>query len=771
MLATLKTLSIREKLFISVLFPAAILLAALEISSSYYEHLSRYVDNKVAQAQEDLDIAHQYSLFESWNLRFRLNTIRDEDVFNHYILSPTPENKASLEAAWQNISHDNLLIKRMIFLNTSGIEKVRVDFNVDKGSATVVRQYEDKSSYSFFNRAVKRKSNRLFYHSLDLLVEDGHFVKPYEVAFRMIKPVLVDKKRVGYLVLYVDTKKFDREIQANLNSGRKLLQLDAHGFYLEGQNPEHLYGGELAERNNFNIRKDHPELWQLVLKQKQGVWKDCDDIYVFGKFDLSLSDHQPFYVIYYKMNKKELAQQAFKESKSEIMLLTGFWLLILLLCLAFVLIYLSQKKRISAKLYQLAYYDPLTHLYNRVRFEKEIEIYTQADHPVTLIFVDLHELRQINDSYSYQVGNDVLIEIGKRLKSFEHTEIAARVADNGFAILLEGSDKIKIVKYAGMLQERLSQPIIIDDDYSIRIMTTLGIARLPNDGQTPTELLLNANTAANKLRFYKDPGFTFYQKSFNTKAINYLKMRNYIEEALEKNYFYLVYLPKIHFETQRVVGLEACIRMKHPVEGEISPEQFLPVAETSGLLHKINLWIIEEACQQGRNWLNEGKIFGTISVHTSKEELQDPEYFTRIRHLLNEIKFPANYLKIKITEQMVMGHCDISAQNLQKLNQFGIFLSIDNFGAGYSSFSYINNLPIKEIRIDRSFIDNLQDETCSEQLVQAIIATGQALDIDVIAECVEKDEQLGILKDMGCDIIQEGYYKTPLLPADLGKWL
>lgn len=770
MLDVLRKLNIKEKLCISLLFIAVVFIPGLKISSEYNAVLNNHISSEIADAQEDLYVAHQYILFESWDLRYQLLSLSEQSALLNYIQLPSKENKERLEGAWQSFFFDNLLAKRLTYIDLKGMEKVRVDFDAHDGSILIPTQYQDKSKYPFFIRASKNKANDVFEQSQDLLVDHGQFIKPYELAFRVIKPIVVNKERIGYLVMHTDMNEFERGVQENINSDHQMRKVNAHGFYVLGQSPEKLYGGSLIEHNDANIRKDFPELWQAMLKKKEGVWQDKGTVYIFRKHKEMFGEHEPFYVMYYKVNKGKLAREAFQQIKSELMLMIGIWVLAVILAVVVVSFYLVQKKKARSKLYALAYHDPLTRLYNRIRMTQEIEKYIELEHSVSLIYIDLHELRQINESYSYQVGDMILREIGERLLTFGNSLAVGRVADNSFAMLVDSNNKKQLEVCIAKLQAHLYEPINISGKFSLRITTTLGVARLPHDAQTPTELLLNANTAANKLCNKHSGGFEFYQQELSQTAIRYMTMRHYIEEALKNGYFYLVYQPKVHSETKMLVGVEALVRMKHPVEGDIFPDQFIPVAEQSGFIYDIDLWVLKEACRQGREWLDDGKIFGSISVNTTTEELADTEYFSKIRHILNETKIPANYVKIEITERMVMSDDGTILDNLHKLSRLGVALSIDDFGTGYSSFNYINNLPVRELKIDRTFVQNLEANSRGEQVIQAIIAMSKALDMDFVAEGVETKEQMQLLKNIGCYVVQGYYYSRPVLPQGLDIW-
>lgn len=770
MLDALKQLNIKEKVFIGFLYLAVVFIPGYKISSEYNTVLENHISSEIADAQEDLYVAHQYILFESWDLRYQLRALSDQTALLNYIQLPSKENKERLEGAWQSFFFDNLLAKRLTYIDINGMERVRVDFDAQDGSILIPTQYQDRSEYPFFIRANKHKSNEIFEQSLDLLVDHGQFVKPYELAFRIIKPIVLNQKRVGYLVMHTDMDEFEEDVQQNINSERHMKKVNAHGFYILGQSPEKLHGGLLIEHNDFNIRKDLPELWQAMLKKKEGVWQGDDKVYVFRKHRELFGEHEPFYVMYYELDQGELKGEALQQIKPELSLMIGIWVLVFVLATVIVTFYFVQKKKTKSKLYALAYHDPLTKLYNRIRITQEIKKYIKSGDNVSLIYVDLHELRQINESYSYQVGDLVLIEIGERLLNFGNSLAVGRVADNSFAMLVHGDNKNKLERCIEKLQEYLHEPVNVSGKFSIRITTTLGVARLPHDAQTPTELLLKANTAANRLRNKNSGGFEYYQEEQSQTAIRYMTMRNYIDEALKNNYFYLTYQPKVHSETKMLVGVEALVRLKHPTQGDIYPDEFIHVAEQSGFIYDIDMWVLREACRQGREWLDDGKIFGSISVNTTTEELADTQYFSKVRHILNDTKIPANYLKIEITERMVMADDGTIIDNLHKLSRLGVSLSIDDFGTGYSSFNYINDLPVRELKIDRTFMQALEAGSRAEQVVQAIIAMSKALDMDFVAEGVETKEQVKLLRDIGCYVIQGYYYSKPVLPHELEIW-
>lgn len=430
--------------------------------------------------------------------------------------------------------------------------------------------------------------------------------------------------------------------------------------------------------------------------------------------------------------------------------------------------------KIKKRNQQLKYateHDLLTKTANRLAIKNLLEEKISYSQPLTLVFIDIFNMREINDSFSYEVGDLLLIEMAKKLESLQTQHlILGRLTDNGFALVYPTADKSLIQKYADAITNTFATSIHINENIATRINIGVGISSFPNNAQTPEDLIRKANTAANYVRRHKINCAVFYDDSFTKESAQNMQIKNLIVDALHNDYFYLMYQPQIQISTQKIFGVEALIRCKHPQAGDIYPNEFIPIAEKSGLIYKVDMWVFKTACLQGRKWLDEGRDFGVLSINTTTDELQDPRYISDVKKILAETKFPAQKLYIEVTERIVIDTPDYINDIFKQLHDLGIKVAIDDFGTGYSSLSYLKKLNVQKLKIDRSFVTHIDRDITQQQLVTTIISMAKSLNLSIIAEGVETKEEVNILSDLGCDFIQGYFYSKPQLSDKLTNW-
>lgn len=430
--------------------------------------------------------------------------------------------------------------------------------------------------------------------------------------------------------------------------------------------------------------------------------------------------------------------------------------------------------KIKKRTKQLKYaneHDTLTKTANRSAIKNLLEEKIAHSQPVTLVFIDIYNMREINDSFSYEIGDQLLIEVARKLESLQTQHlILGRLTDNGFALVYPTVEKSIIQGYADSITDTFATSLHINKNIATRVNIGVGISCFPNNAHTPEDLMRKANTAANYVRRHKISSAVFYDDSFTKESAQNMQIENLIMDALHNDYFYLVYQPQVQVSTQKIFGLEALIRCKHPQAGEIYPNEFIPIAEKSGLIYKVDMWVFKTACYQGRQWLDEGRDFGYLSVNTTTDELQDPNYIRDVKRILAETHFPANKLYIEVTERIVIDTPDYINDVFKQLQELGIKVAIDDFGTGYSSLSYLKKLKVQKLKIDRSFVTHIDRDITQQQLVTTIISMAKSLNLSIIAEGVESEKEVNVLSDLGCDLIQGYFYSRPQPVEALDAW-
>jgi diguanylate cyclase (GGDEF)-like protein/PAS domain S-box-containing protein len=433
---------------------------------------------------------------------------------------------------------------------------------------------------------------------------------------------------------------------------------------------------------------------------------------------------------------------------------------------------ISQQKHSEAILTHMAYHDPLTDLPNRLKLvaqmDSEIQRVKRYSGQFATIFIDVDHFKHINDTYGHLVGDEVLCCVAKRLSSSVRLEdTVSRIGGDEFVVLMPALMKIESVRrVVGKLMAVFNQPVKLSNGEKIRLTGSLGIALYPGDGETSETLLKNADNAMYRAKQNRND-YAYYTESLTRESENHLKLQSAIHESLEGDGFHLVYQPQVAVSTGSLIGFEALIRWNHPIHGNITPTEFIPIAESIGLIHAVGHWVLKEACLQGVRWLKEGYDFGRISVNVAGQQLQRATFVLEVQQVLNETGLGANYLELEVTESFMMRNPEQSIKYLNALKNLGIHVAIDDFGTGYSSLSYLQKLPLDKVKLDRSFVKNIPQSSHDIAIAEAVIALGKALSLTVIAEGVETKEQVAFLQERGCGQAQGYYYGYPETPEDL----
>ena len=430
------------------------------------------------------------------------------------------------------------------------------------------------------------------------------------------------------------------------------------------------------------------------------------------------------------------------------------------------------------KLHKLAYFDTLTGLPNRQNFYEKLEklLSRNASSSASIVYLDLDRFKRINDTLGHAFGDKVLIEIANRLQTavkdcksiiktpfVNHIGIQiARLGGDEFSLCLSGaSGSQDVANITQNIIDSLSQPIKIEH-YEVTVTPSIGIAVYPEHGTSVSELMKHADIAMYQAKADGRRTFNFYAESLNDKAMEHLHIEEYMRSAVTNNEFELYYQPQVNIKLNKVTKAEALIRWHSPQLGFVSPADFIPIAEESGLILEIGDWILKTACQQAKGWFEAGINDCRISVNVSSVQFKQSALIDKIQQALDESGLPANMLEIELTESAIMSDVEDNIERLQKLKNMGVSIACDDFGTGYSSLSYLKLFPLDTLKIDRSFVDDVAVDENDAAIVKAIMLLADTMQLKVVAEGIETIDQLKVLNQYNCELIQGYYFSRPL---------
>lgn len=441
---------------------------------------------------------------------------------------------------------------------------------------------------------------------------------------------------------------------------------------------------------------------------------------------------------------------------------------------------ITERKNSEARIFNLAYYDELTELPNRQLFsqslERTIELAKRDGQKFAVLFVDLDRFKRINDTLGHSVGDELLKEVARRLeKCTRSTDSVARfdpAEDGGIKLARLGGDEFVIKLYgidsdatvsaiASRIITVLTPPFSCEGHQFV-VTPSIGIALYPQDGVTGEELLMNADSAMYRAKFVGRNNYKFYSETMRTKSLHRLDLENEIRKAIDNDQFELYYQPKVDAESWSLVGAEALIRWKHPERGNIAPDEFIPVAEETGLIVPLGQWVLREACKQVKAWSSFPFGAVPVSVNISSHQFQSDSLIDDVLGAALGAGIDAGLLELEITESVLLQDAENTLIALKRLKHAGVSLSVDDFGTGYSSLSYLKRFPIDTLKIDRSFVEELHVDHEDAAICAAILAMSQQLGLNVVAEGVETSEQLEFLRRHGCNQIQGYLCSKPL---------
>ncbi len=420
----------------------------------------------------------------------------------------------------------------------------------------------------------------------------------------------------------------------------------------------------------------------------------------------------------------------------------------------------------EARLQHLSYYDPLTDLGNRhllqERLTLEIETARVNHHVLALLFIDLDGFKLINDNLGHSAGDLLLKLSADRIRHcLRPGDIAIRLGADEFLVLLpairETQDLQGLIE---ALQHRLHDPADIGQEW-VRLSASIGISLYPEHGQTPDSLISAADNAMHEAKRRGRNGYLFHSPDMTAQTRERMLLEQGLLKAIEQQEFRLLYQPMTDLADGHLSGLEALIRWQHPSLGMISPDRFIPVAEECGLIEPLGEWVMRTACQQGQQWLAEGRAVPRLSVNVSVREMRSHDYVERVTAILAATGFPAERLEIEVTESIIQS-VDHSLRLFTRLKALGVQIAIDDFGTGFSSLSLLRSLPIDRIKIDRAFVQALPDDKHSRELCRTIVQLASSLGMAVTAEGIETQPQRQFLQSLHCEEGQGYLFSHPL---------
>jgi diguanylate cyclase (GGDEF)-like protein/PAS domain S-box-containing protein len=424
---------------------------------------------------------------------------------------------------------------------------------------------------------------------------------------------------------------------------------------------------------------------------------------------------------------------------------------------------ITSRKVTEKELLKLSNTDPLTDLPNRSFFQASHSNIVRRDTQHALICMDMDNFKKINDSLGHQTGDVLIKQIAKRLQKMAGTKATCyRLGGDEFSILIDNSTDIHhITHFAQTILDNMARPFIINKQEFV-LGASLGIAFYPEDGRNPQELLKNADTA---MYFAKNAGgnkYQFFSGEMNQNAVRQLQIENLIRHGLKEDLFTVFYQPKVDIASGKLVSMEALVRYEHPEKGLVSPAQFIPLAEQTGQIIEIGEVVLRKACEDTKRWVDAGLFTGRVAVNIAARQFEISDLDERIMSILQKSGLSALHLECEITEGTLMQSPENALRMMQRLRERGIHLALDDFGTGYSSLAYLKRFPINTLKIDKAFIDDIATSAEDRHMAQAIITIAHNLGLKVVAEGVEHENQLSILRRYKCEMLQGYLYSKPL---------
>jgi diguanylate cyclase (GGDEF)-like protein len=415
----------------------------------------------------------------------------------------------------------------------------------------------------------------------------------------------------------------------------------------------------------------------------------------------------------------------------------------------------------------LTYYDAVTLLPNRMLFSASLDIELEKavleNSKLAIMILDIDKFESINNTLGHTAGDKLLKSLAERISSLvDHNHMVSHMGEDRFAVLFKSFEhKNDVIGLADEIRNAIKQPWIVDE-HRFYITACMGMAFYPEDGERSDSLFKNAFSAMQKAKRRGHDNYQLYDPSMNARLLDQLNLDSSMHHALDNGEFSLHYQPQVDTKSKEIIGCEALIRWNHPELGMISPLKFIPVAEANGLIISIGRWVLYTACMQNKLWQDSGCAQIYVSVNLSAVQLIQEDFLDMVSDILQETGLSSKYLELEITESVAVKNPEYITGILEKLKSMGVRIALDDFGTGYSSLNYLKNFAITTLKIDRSFIIDINDNPKNAAIVSTILAMGRNLKLNVTAEGVETKEQYEALRDKGCDIIQGYYFSKPV---------
>lgn len=456
---------------------------------------------------------------------------------------------------------------------------------------------------------------------------------------------------------------------------------------------------------------------------------------------------------------------------------------------------ITESATAQKEIHELAYYDLVTGLPNRAQLRETLthtlRMAERSDSEFALLFLDLDHFKQVNDTLGHDAGDDLLQQVSKRLSNVlrdsdvlgkpdsyggdadesESKDSVARIGGDEFVVLLGDIHRAEdAARVATRIGESISSPYTISG-VEVAVTTTIGISVYPADGRDAETLMKHADVAMYYAKENGRNGYQFYSRSIHDKALTRFSMERELKLAIEEEQLQLHYQPKLDMVSGEVVGVEALVRWNHPEKGSISPADFIPLAEETGLIVALGKWVLEESARQIQDWINRGVGTYSIAVNCSPVQFSRGSMISDIADTIRKSGVEPSLLEVELTEKLFLHDIENGIQLLSNIKQLGVQIAIDDFGTGFSSLSYLKRLPVDKLKIDQSFVENLDTDKGDAAIVSAIVALGHNLGLSLIAEGVENERQIKILRQYKCNEAQGFYFCHPLSSVEFEQWL
>ncbi|NJL42915.1 MAG: EAL domain-containing protein [Pseudanabaena sp. SU_2_4] len=433
---------------------------------------------------------------------------------------------------------------------------------------------------------------------------------------------------------------------------------------------------------------------------------------------------------------------------------------------------ITERKLSEATINYLAYHDPLTDLPNRLlfkeHFDRALGLASRGRRLFALMFLDLDRFKHINDSLGHTVGDKLLQSVAQRVKScLRATDTISRMGGDEFMILLSEISHVEdATKVTKKILNVLQAPFNLGDR-ELHITTSIGISLYPHSGEDAETLCKHADVAMYRAKELGGDKYQIYTPEMDAQALSDLAIANNLRQALERDEFYIHYQPQFDLRTRQIIGVEALLRWHSSILGSVAPDQFIPIAEQYNMLPKIDEWVMKEACAQNKAWQELGLAYIPVAVNVSASQFQQSNFPEIVERTLGETGLDPSYLELEITESVVMKDEELAIRIMHRFREIGVRIAIDDFGTGYSSLGHLKHFPIQKMKVDRMFVKDITTNKEDETITHAIIAMSHSLNMRAIAEGVETEEQLELLRSLNCDEVQGYLFSKPLSAGEI----